>query len=265
MTELREWSHVCSWMLTEVRPSLQTKANETKTPTDSSPLSNLREIWHFFSLGLYLILSCARECHMIRVASNGIWSFIPTMGRRPRFGATYNKHLASLFLTKSVNGTHVFRCVAWHVQALSPHVLHVNGRVLVCVCGPTRHMSSALCGTAGEQESQDGGPPAKLHQEFLQNTQRKEGGTTHYRRSSWAVFLRDPRRWSEGITVTFTHTHVLSLAAAGDEVTAVALLLCWRPELRPLHWPVMTPRRNKIPAPFCHLISWCFDRRHHCL
>lgn len=35
------------------------------------------------------------------------------------------------------------------------------------------HMSSALCVTAGEQESQDGRQPAAFHQEFLKNTRER--------------------------------------------------------------------------------------------
>lgn len=34
MTELRESGHVCSWILTEVHPSLQTTANNKETSTD---------------------------------------------------------------------------------------------------------------------------------------------------------------------------------------------------------------------------------------
>lgn len=44
MTELRESGHVCSWILTEVHPSLQTTANNKETSTDLSSFSNLREI-----------------------------------------------------------------------------------------------------------------------------------------------------------------------------------------------------------------------------
>lgn len=96
------------------------------------------------------------------------------------------------------------------------------------------HMSSALCVTAGEQESQDGRQPAAFHQEFLKNT--RERGRSEERLTPVAPagsFSPAPWQVVRGHHRDFhTHTHTLAFAAGGDEVTAVALLLCWRPELK---------------------------------
>lgn len=48
MTEWRESGRVCSWILTEVHPSLQTTANNTGASTRSSAFSSLRDISHVF-------------------------------------------------------------------------------------------------------------------------------------------------------------------------------------------------------------------------
>lgn len=69
----------------------------------------------------------------------------------------------------------MFRRVAWHVQELSPHVLHVNGQVLVCARAYATYELGAMCNSwrariPGRRSA------GRLHQEFLKNTARKEGG-----------------------------------------------------------------------------------------
>lgn len=82
----------------------------------------------------------------------------------------------------------MFGRVAWHVQELSPHVLNVNGQVLVCEWASTTYELGAMRNSWRARISR---PPAELHQELFKNKAKNKGGeATQSRHPSWAFFSR---------------------------------------------------------------------------